>query len=63
MTFVLTFLGLCATFTVVPYAVGILSLGRNAEFMETYSWGAMLVAGFSLLMLHAVKIAIAASGM
>jgi hypothetical protein len=61
--FVLIFLCLCASFTVVPYAVGTLSLGHDSDVIEAWSFGGMVVAGFSLLTLHALKIAVTASGM
>lgn len=63
MTFVTVLLSLCAAFTVVPYAVGVLSLGRDAHFFEAYSFGVMLVGWVGLLILCAAKISIAVSGM
>jgi hypothetical protein len=63
MLFVTVLLCLCAAFTAVPYAIGSLSLGRSAEFFEAYSFGLMLEGGLLLLILHAGKIAITASGL
>ncbi len=44
VVFLLLFIG----FAPLLYAVGILSLGRDTTFIEAFSFGGLLVTGFSL---------------
>jgi len=53
----IVFLFLCFGFIALPYAVGLLSLGHDATFIEAFSFGLMLVSGFSLLITLALKTA------
>jgi hypothetical protein len=59
MVTLIVFLSLCAGMIAFPYGMGIVSLGRDAAFIEAFSFGGMLVCGFALLLFCAAQIAVA----